>query len=325
MLTEVPPRAPNRRARHPFERPERTKRSSYLLAIAVYLSIALVLWANVWFTGNPAHAVTCNCGDTVEQVWWLEWLPWALIHGHNPFLTNAIWARLGGVNAMSNTSWFTPALALSPITLLVGPVASYNVANLLAPVLSGWALFALAGRFSTRTGSRIVAGALYAFSPYVLKNTMLGHINLTLTAYLPIAIILVMRLLDREERPVRTGLLLGAVTIVQFFTGFEVMALTVVTLALFALGVLVVRPEILHRQWRSLVTGLVVAGGLCAVVLAYPLWLFLAGPRHVVGPYWKVTTNRLWQIVDAGDHIFTGDSSLRAVGYLGARGPNTMF
>ncbi len=57
------------------------------------------------------------------------------------------------------------------------------MANLLAPVVSGWAAFTLAGRISDRTASRLVAGGLYAFSPFILRNTVLGHLDLTLTAY----------------------------------------------------------------------------------------------------------------------------------------------
>jgi len=54
--------------------------------------------------GGPTHSISCNCGDPSQQVWWFEWLPWALTHGHNPMLTNAIWARLGGVNALSRSA-----------------------------------------------------------------------------------------------------------------------------------------------------------------------------------------------------------------------------
>ena len=175
----------------------RTPISLHLLAVGTYLAVALVLWAHVWFGGSPAHAITCNCGDTVQQVWWFEWLPWAVAHGHSPFLTNAMWSRLGGVNVLSNTSWLAPAAVLSPVTLLFGPVASFNVANVLAPVLSGWAAFALAGRFSRLVGARIIAGGLYAFSPFVLRNTVLGHLDLTLTAYLPLLLLLGLRLLSR--------------------------------------------------------------------------------------------------------------------------------
>src|SRR5579864_697232 len=73
--------------------PSPTRLPMHLAAIATYLALSLVLWAHVWFGGSPAHSITCNCGDTVQQVWWFEWLPWAVIHGHNPFLSNTLWAR----------------------------------------------------------------------------------------------------------------------------------------------------------------------------------------------------------------------------------------
>jgi len=46
--------------------------------------------------------MTCACGDPALEMWWLEWLPWALIHGHNPLYTNALYAGTGGVNALAN-------------------------------------------------------------------------------------------------------------------------------------------------------------------------------------------------------------------------------
>ncbi|HVB52322.1 MAG TPA: hypothetical protein VND89_11375 [Acidimicrobiales bacterium] len=303
----------------------KTRTSLHVAAIATYLVIALVLWAHVWFGGNPAHLITCNCGDTTEQVWWLEWLPWALTHGHNPLLTNAIWARLGGVNALSNTSWFAPAAVLSPITLLLGPVASSNVANLLAPVLSGWAAFALAGRFSQRTTIRVIAGGLYAFSPFVVRNTVLGHIDLTLTAYLPLVLLLGLELLSRGARPRRVGVLLGLLTILQFFTGLEVLAISAITGALCALGVVITRPRLVMLARRQLLIAASIGTTIAGVVLAYPLWFFLAGPRHVKGPFWPMGTTKPWRIIDPGHHIFTSNTSFSTVGYLGAKGSGPAF
>jgi hypothetical protein len=308
-----------------FEAPERTPRRQQALAVALFLVLSLVLWAHVWFGGNPAHAITCNCGDSVEQVWWLEWLPWAVLHGHNPFLSNAMWARLGGVNAMANTSWFTPAALLSPITLLWGPVASFNVANLLAPVLSGWAAFTLAGRFTQRWVARLLTGALFAFSPYILRNTVLGHIDLTLAAYLPLVLLLGIKLLTRGARPVRLGLALGALAILQFFTGMEVMALSVVTGLLCAAGACLVWPRTVAAARHVLLRAGAVAAGVAAAVLAYPVWYFLHGPRHVLGPFWPVPTASPASIAVAGPNVFSTHTSLRAVGYLGAQGPNTDF
>jgi hypothetical protein len=303
----------------------RTARHHHAAAVGAYLAISLVLWAHVWFGGDPSHAITCNCGDTVQQVWWFEWLPWALMHGHNPFLSNAMWARFGGVNAMSNTSWFFPSAVLAPITLLFGPVASFNLANLVVPVVSGWAAFVLAGRLSRRVGARVVAGGLYAFSPYVLRNIVLGHIDLTLTAYLPLVMLLGLRLLSRGARPVRLGLWLGLLTILEFFTSFEVLALSTVTVVLCAAGVLVVRPGLLWAARRTLVMAVAAAASVAAVVLAYPVWFYLHGPRHVAGPYWPVRSSRATGIVSAGPNVFNAHTGLTAVGYLGPQGPVTNY
>jgi hypothetical protein len=236
-----------------------------------------------------------------------------------------MWARLGGVNALSNTSWFAPAAVLSPITFLFGPVASFNVANLLAPVLSGWAAFALAGRFSQRTTIRIIAGGLYAFSPFVLRNTVLGHIDLTLTAFLPLVLLLGLELLSRGGRPWRVGVLLGLLTILQFFTGLELLAITAVTGALCALGVVITRPRLVALAREQLLIAGSIGAAIAGVVLAYPLWFYLAGPRRVKGPFWPMGRSSPWRIIDPGYHMFKSDASFSVVGYLGAKGPGPAF
>ncbi len=305
--------------------PSATRLPMHLAAIATYLALSLVLWAHVWFGGGPAHSITCNCGDTVQQVWWFEWLPWAVLHGHNPLLSNTLWARFGGVNTLSNTSWMAPATALAPVTLLFGPVASFNVANLLAPVLSGWAAFELAGTVTRRPGARLVAGAIYAFSPYVLRNTVLGHLDLTLTPYLPLVLLLGLRLLGATARPVRIGLLLGVLTILEFFTSLEVLALTAITGALCVVGALFWRPSVVARARRRITVAGAVGASLAIGILAYPTWFFLDGPRHVAGPFWPVSAATPQRIVLPGPDIFNNQTSLRAVGYLGAQGPNTDY
>jgi hypothetical protein len=297
----------------------------HVAALAIYLGLALLLWANVWFGGNPAHAITCNCGDTAQQIWWFEWLPWAVIHGHDPLFSNALWARLGGVNALANTSWLAPGALLSPVTILFGPVASFNVANLLAPALSGGAAFALAGRITSRTGARLIAGGVYAFSPFVLRNTVLGHLGLTLTAYLPLMLLLGMQLLSRDGRPVRIGIWIGLLTILQFFTSLEVLALTAVIGTMCALGAVICRPNLVAGARHRLVSAVSLSVLFSGAVLVYPIWFYLAGPRHVVGPYWPVSSSSPWQIIDAGPNVFNSHTGLTAVGYLGPQGPNSDF
>ena len=308
-----------------LEPPPRTRPIVHLAALGTYLAVAVVLWAHVWLGGDPAHTITCNCGDSSQQVWWLEWLPWALGHGHNPLLANALWARFGGVNVLSNTSWVAPAALLAPVTVLFGPVASFNVANLLAPVVSGWAAFALAGHVSRRAGARIVAGGLYAFSPFVLRNTVLGHIDLTIAPYLPVMMLLGLGLLRRGARPVRIGVLLGLLTVLQFFTGYEVLAITAITgVMLVALGMLA-RPDVVAAARGQILRAVALGTTIATAILAYPVWYFLAGPRHVDGPFWAVVSSSPQAIAWPGPDVFNTHTPLAQIGYLGPQGPNTDY
>src|SRR5271169_2793332 len=195
-------------------------------AAGLYLAISLVLWARIWLTGSPAHSLTCPCGDVAEQLWWFEWLPRALQHAHNPFYSNAQFARFGGINAMTNTNLLLPAALLSPLTVLAGPIASSNLANLLAPVATGAAAYALAARFTRRTIARLVAGLAYAFSPFVMGNLDVGHLNLTLLAYTPLVLLVGDRLIRGETSPRRAGIALGLLTVGEALLGGEGIAIT---------------------------------------------------------------------------------------------------
>jgi hypothetical protein len=312
---------------------DRPRRLRYGLAVAgaIYLALSLCLWSRVWITGDPASMTTCACTDPAQQLWWLAWFPQALLHGHNPFYSDALFARFGGISAMSNTSWMLPALVLSPITLLFGPIASSNVADLLAPVVSGVAAFALAAQFVRNFWARTVAGAVFGFSPFVMASVVLGHLNFTLVAYVPLALLVVVRHVRGEIKPVRAGLLLGLLTTAEFFVGVEVIVFTVVLASalLFAFAL---------KRRSSLVAalpGLFIAGvtglGLSAVALGYPIWVALFGRAHVMGPYWSgagsTTPNwlrelqHLGAIVIPSAHMFSSSPALTGTGYAGPRGP----
>jgi hypothetical protein len=283
------------------------------------------MWSHVWILGDPARSTTCACGDAAQQLWWFEWFPRALLHGHNPFYSSALFARFGGINAMSNTSWMLPAAVLSPVTLLWGPVASFNVANLLAPVASGVAAFALASKFVRSFSGRLVAGVVFAFSPFVIRNTVLGHLGFTVIAYVPLVLLVGDRLVRREMQPVRAGLILGGLTVLEFFIGVEVIVFTAFLAVILLAGTAVVRLDLLVRARRDLALAGAVAGGVCAVALAYPLWVALAGPNHVLGPYWPNARSTSFGFLDAGNGVHRISSAHAAVGYAGPIGPGPDF
>ena len=297
-----------------------------LLAGVVFLGVSLLLWARIWVTGSPSHSVTCPCGDVAEQLWWFEWFPRALQHGHNPFYSNALFARFGGINAMTNTSWMLPAALLTPVTLAFGPIASSNIANLIAPVLTGLAAYALAGRFVRLWSARLVAGLAYAFSPFVFGNVDLGHFNLTMLAYPPLVLLIGDQLLRGETSPRRAGVVLGVLSVAEAFIGIEVLVITAMLAGICVLAVAIARRELLVAAWRRLAAATGIAGAICAVALAYPAYVFLAGPQHVAGPYWPYLSGlrgpgSLWPAAGSG----APSRAVRSAGYEGPSGPGTGY
>ena len=122
--------------------------------ISGLLIISVVSWWGVWVTGHPTSTLACRCGDESGAVDALALAPWALVHGHSPFFSNAIFAGQGGVNMLTNTTWIAGSLLFSPVTWLFGPIATFNVVVTLAPVASGWCcFFAVRKFFSVRPGS----------------------------------------------------------------------------------------------------------------------------------------------------------------------------
>jgi hypothetical protein len=283
-------------------------------------------WWHVWVTGDPTSSITCGCGDTAQGVWWMEWVPWALQHGHTPFLSQQLFSRSGGVSALANTSALLLSLVFAPLTMIAGPVASFNLANLLAPVTSGVALFLAAGRVTRLFPVRVIAGALYAFSPFMLRNTVIGHLQLTWAFYPPLVFLLVMKLIsDPKARAVKVGVQLGILTILQFFIGMETIALTGMAGAVAALVALAMAPRRVLRLWQPLVRALTAAAAVAGLALAYPLWVFFYGPQHVEGPLVVGTGAPLGAIVNPGTGLHQSNAAEQAVGYLGAGGPTVAY
>jgi hypothetical protein len=254
-----------------------------------YVAIAVACFWDV-LTLSVTRGTTCACSDTSLFAWFFEWPLVALSHGHNPFYSSAMF-HPQGINLLSNTSVTAWTFLLLPVTALFGPVASLNVALVLAPALSGLAAMWVARRWTGSAAAGFVAGALYAFSPFVLFQAAGAHLMVTSLVVPPLVLACLDELFWRRRRsPVAVGLALGGLLVVQFFSGTEMLVLLVATAAL-SLVVLGVAAFVRDRDaataaMRHGVPGLLVAGGLAIVVLAWPTYYALDGPGHYVGPVW---------------------------------------
>jgi len=308
----------------------RSPTATVVLHLAVFggfVALGVVLCWRVWITGHPTSTFTCQCGDPSQELWFLTWTPWAIIHGHFPFLSNAIFAGQGGANMMVNTSWMVPSVVVAPITWLFGPIASFNLAATVAPAISGWCCFVATRKVTTFVPGQVLGGLLFGFSPFVLQNDPFGHLDFTLLFFPPLAFILLFDLfVTHRRRPARVGALIGALVVVQFFTSTEFLAMCVLIIVLALTAAVLMAPRVAWAQRGRVVIAGGVAAGIVVVALAYPLWFILFGPRRIVGFPWANSPQlgtTPSAIVNAGRDLHAGSLFDRIGGYFGGIGPNS--
>lgn len=160
-------------------------------AAAIYAAAAVALFGR-GVVPHPATAVVGDDGaDKTLYMWAFEWWPWAIRHGHDPLDVNVAWAP-HGFDLGLGTAGGGLALLATPLTLLAGPVVTYNVLALVAPTLAATTAFLLAHLVTRQFAPSLVSGFVFGFSSYELGH-LLGHLPLAFTAAIPLVPYLVIR------------------------------------------------------------------------------------------------------------------------------------
>ena len=193
-----------------------------LLALLVYLALSSVLFGRVLFGRFSTFCIGTG-PDPRAMMWFLVWWPHALFHGLDPFLTKAMWAPYG-----INLAWLTTmplvALLASPITELLGPIASYNILCLLSLPLSAWCAF-IACRYLTKDyWSSLLGGYIFGFSPFMLSHLAYGHLIVLFAFPIPLTVYLVALQFAGEIAERKFVLLLTLLLVAEFLTSLEIFA-----------------------------------------------------------------------------------------------------
>jgi hypothetical protein len=296
--------------------------------LAVLAGLAVALTSSVWVSGHPTSSVLCSCGDPGQTVWFVEWVPWAITHGHNPFLTQAMFAGQGGANLLQSTSYLLQSFVLGPVTLLFGPTAAFNAAETIGPVISGWCMFVAARRVSGSWVGQAGAAVLWGFFPFVVGAEEFGHLNFSFLFFPPLLFVCLYDLCAAERRsPQWIGAWLGVLVAAQFLAGTELLALTAVAAVVGLAAALASNWRQAWERRRRIGVGLAVAAGVTLVLVAYPAWMLFEGPRHIVGPPWPgigALSSSLGSIGQPGLVHSTSPFS-RIGGYYGPVGPATSY
>ena len=234
------------------------------------LLASLLLYRSLWRDPvNSTLGTLDHTNDPMQMMWFLKWVPWQVLHGHNPFVSEAIFYP-GGVALSWNTFVPTLGIVAAPLTLATSASLSFAVLITLAPALTALTGFWWLRRHVSRRWTAAGGGLLLAFDPY-MSGHLLGHLNLVFTCLLPLMVMLAEDLLWRRPRPqLRTSAFLGVVTAAQLGISEELALILVIgVLVVLALS-FAVEPARTSAAVRGAGVGALSAIGML-LVLASPL------------------------------------------------------
>jgi hypothetical protein len=266
-------------------------------------------------SGSPAF------GDPAQMTWFLEWIPYALQHGLNPFYTNIL-DYPTGVNLASNTT--VPLLGLLglPVTLTLGPVAAFNILLRLAFCSSAASMF-LVLRTWCRWPAAFVGGLVYGFGPYMVTQGQ-SHLNLVFVPIPPLIVWCLYELMVTKRRsPIRVGALLGALSGAQALIEPELLAMLAIVVAIGLVGFAVRTHGELWMRFGHLVRATIPTIVVFAVITCSMVWSLLFGRDHIVGTVLPVANLQYYR-ADLFGPIFPTDQlftpvrlAVAAFGYVG--------
>ncbi len=167
---------------------------SPLLIFTIYSTLTILLtWPTAAQLGN---AIPGQLGDSYVHLWVFEWLKSALLNGQNLFDTHLIFYPAGVSLLNHNIAWVNFAFWL-PLQALFGGEIGYSLAFLLIFPLNGLALFLLVREIVEMETAAFLAGLIGAFWPYNLSHH--DHPNLILIAWVPLAMLYLLRLARRRR------------------------------------------------------------------------------------------------------------------------------
>ncbi|OJW06116.1 MAG: hypothetical protein BGO39_15990 [Chloroflexi bacterium 54-19] len=239
-------------------------RYHWLVALAAYSVISVIVTFPLIFNLNTSVVGTFAGSDNLQNVWDLWWFKHALEQGHNPNYTNYLFGQLPKVQIFVWT--FTNAIAAWPLQYILSYIGVYNLLIFLSFVLSGFCMYLFAGLFLEKKVACFVAGFLFDFSTFHYGRAF-GHLGLLTMQVLPFCAYTVF--LFYRKPTLKRAILAGVgIALVPLTDAYYLAYFTVPFGLLFVLGILVT-----NFGWfkvrRNLLLGAL--AGIIALVLAAPM------------------------------------------------------
>ena len=196
---------------------------------------------------QPAHLDEVRSHfDALFSIWRLEWVAHQILHEPLRLFDANIFQPAPLTLAYSD-AMLLPALLVAPALWFgtSGPVV-YNVVLLSAFALSGLTMFVLVNRLTGHAGAALVAGVMFAFSPFRFEH--FHHLELQFVLWIPLTLYFLVRAVQTGRS--RDGLLVGACVTAQVFSSIYYGVFLLTFCAFGGLGWLVASLLNALRGWR---------------------------------------------------------------------------
>jgi hypothetical protein len=181
-------------------------------ASGLWLGAAILAIAMTWplARGLGHLGRTENSGDARFAVWNVAWVAHALTTDPSRVYDANIFHPHRNALAFSEANLGAGLLAVPAWTLTRNPFATFNAVVLFSFAASVVTTFYLVRYLTGSARGSLLAGILYAFCPYLFAHT--AHIQLLMAAGIPLAMLMLHRLVDAPSagRGVALGLTLAA-------------------------------------------------------------------------------------------------------------------
>ncbi len=142
-----------------------------------------------------------NSGDVWQHLWNIWWLRFSLLDLHAlPYYTPMLYYP-SGANLFFHALDPMDGYLFTPVQLITGVVAAFNLNILFQITVAGWGAYLLARYLTGNRAAALVAGLIYACSPLESALVNLGQLELTSIEWLPLFILCLIKALNREKRP----------------------------------------------------------------------------------------------------------------------------
>ncbi len=188
-------------------------------AVVLLCAVALAVVMTYPYSLHPGSVGRVDSGDGRWSIWIVAWVAHALTTEPSRVLDANIFFPDSHTLVYSEANLAAGVLAVPVYWATRSPYAAHNSVFVLTFVLSALAMYALARRLTTSRGASAFAAIAFAYTPFVFAHT--AHIQLLLTAGLPLSLLAFHRFVDRPDtvRALQLGLALAATALACGYYG----------------------------------------------------------------------------------------------------------